>query len=247
MFNSPPFLSREAKKALRGKRELWAVIQDNARHTRDVAKAVDARDLREVKRIVDRAKLSRHDFLSACDRLGFLSADEARRRANESDYGGVKNGVDIGPESPYAVPGTSTNRTKESMELQAEAASMTTMSGGAGIAGGDNPFAASNDRPSATVEDGALLLGAVPVFFLDAEGRGGTTALALATIENDAEMVRRLVKEVSGDVRFTERAVSNHGTQSDDCVKSATAFWVAQRTLRRSRRLRRVARSKQTR
>lgn len=41
----------------------------------------------------------------------------------------------------------------------------------------------------------------IPVFFLDSEGRGGTTALSLATVENDAAMVQRLIKEVS--VRYS--------------------------------------------
>ncbi|CAM9329462.1 unnamed protein product, partial [Hapterophycus canaliculatus] len=162
---------REATKAVRGKRELWAVVQANARYARHVAKAVDARDLTGVKRIVDRAKLSRHEFLSACDRLGFRNADEASQRASESGYDGGNNG--------------------EVIELEAAAAAMTTTPGGAGAAGREHLSASS----SAMVENGTLMLGAVPVFFLDAEGSGGTTALALATIENNAEMVRRLVKE----------------------------------------------------
>lgn len=39
---------------------------------------------------------------------------------------------------------------------------------------------------------------AAPVFFLDAQGPGGTTALILATLQNDHEIVRRLLDAVSG-------------------------------------------------
>lgn len=42
----------------------------------------------------------------------------------------------------------------------------------------------------------------IPVFFLDAKGRGGTTALALATIQNDPETVRQLLQEVCAVCAF---------------------------------------------
>lgn len=212
MHSALSVLCREATKAVRGKRELWAVVQANARHTRDVAKAVDTRDLREIKRIVDRAKLSRHEFLSACDRLGFRNADEASRRASESGYGG---GVDIGPESRKSVSGTSENTAEEVVELEAVAAPVTTTLGGVTEAVGDNEPVTLNTIPSAIEENGASMLGAVPVFFLDAEGRGGTTALALATVENDADMVRRLVKEVSSNAGLLGWAASAFCTQLD--------------------------------
>lgn len=178
-FRIPSILPpREATKAVRGKRELWAVVQANARHARDVAAAVDARDLEEVKRIVDRAKLTRHDFASVCDRLGFRSRDEVKKEKNESCCGeggeGETSAIVLGgppieagkPTPPAVTPGEAETNGAE-------------------------------ENKAAAVVDAAMLLGGVPVFFLDAEGRGGTTALALATIENDAETVRRLMKEVS--------------------------------------------------
>lgn len=138
---------RDATKAVRGKKELWNVVQANARYTRDIAAAVQDRNLKEVKRVVDRAKLTRRDFNSVCDRLGFPS-DEGENPARE-DVKGVAS-------SPPPVPPT----------------------------------------PPTPGETAGLDGVGAPIFFLDAEGRGGTTALALATLENDAEMVRRLIKEV---------------------------------------------------
>lgn len=179
-----PFLfalhaSRDASKAVRGKRGLWAVVQANARHTRDVAAAVDARDLQEVKRIVGRAKLTRHEFVSVCDRLGF-------RNRNETDES--RDGNSPSDDSEEAARSTGLG---DSPPAGVKPTSALAAPGGA---------EASTEDHVATVVDSASLLGKVPVFFLDAEGRGGTTALALATIENDAETVRRLIKEVSADL-----------------------------------------------
>lgn len=50
-----------------------------------------------------------------------------------------------------------------------------------------------------------------PIFFLDAEGRGGTTALALATVENDADTVRRLLKEVSARCSYADETRTGNG------------------------------------
>lgn len=116
------------------------MIQANARHGRDVAIAVEARDLNEVKRIIDRAKLTRREFSSVCDRLGF--------RSDEAAAGVLKSGENVASSTlPPVLP-----------------------------------------RPQTPLK--------MPTFFLDAEARGGTTALALATVENDAEAVRRLIQEV---------------------------------------------------
>ncbi|CAN0406378.1 unnamed protein product, partial [Ectocarpus sp. 12 AP-2014] len=71
---------REGTKAVQGDKELWAVIEANARHAREVAHAVNARDLKEVKRIVDRAQLTRDKFVSVCDRLGYRRREEANER-----------------------------------------------------------------------------------------------------------------------------------------------------------------------
>lgn len=159
---------------MRGKRDLWAVVQANARHARDVADAVNDRDLQEVKRIVDRAKLTRHEFASVCDQLGFRDGKET----DEAKHG--KCPGDEGEEAAHtaAVPGGPPTAAVEPIPAAAAP--------GGAETGPEHKFATS-------------LLGEVPVFFLDAEGRGGTTALALATIENDAEAVRRLIKEVGAD------------------------------------------------
>lgn len=171
------YTTRETDKTVQGKRELWAVVQANARHTRDVANAVNARDLEEVKRIVDRAKLTRLDFESVCDRLGFRGRDEAKKEAKDGGSGeggeGDTSTIVLGdppkaagdPATPAVIPGKAENEGDE-------------------------------ENAAAAVVDASILLGGVPVFFLDGEGRGGTTALALATIENDPQTVRRLVKEV---------------------------------------------------
>lgn len=169
---------------MRGKRELWALVQANARHARDVADAVDARDLREVKRIVDRAKLTRHEFASVCDRLGFRD-----RRETDEGEDGKCNGDEGEEGARTTLPGNSPT-------AAAELTSAVAAPGGA--------------DPGAENKAATSLLGKVPVFFLDAEGRGGTTALALATIENDVETVRRLMKEVSADqkaVSLTDRQI----------------------------------------
>lgn len=175
MFRHLNFTPREANKAVRGKRELWAVVQANARHARDVADAINARDLEEVKRIVNRAELTRSDFESVCDGLGFRRRDEVR---NESNQEGCGEG---GKEETCATTlGGSPNEAGES----------TPPSPGNPETNGDE-----GNKATAAV-DATALLGKLPVFFLDAEGRGGTTALALATINNDPETVRRLMNEV---------------------------------------------------
>lgn len=46
---------------------------------------------------------------------------------------------------------------------------------------------------------------AAPAFFLDAQGPGDTTALILATLQNDHELVRRLLDAVSGVERYRKR------------------------------------------
>lgn len=199
------YASRETNKAVRGKTELWAVVQANARHARDVADAVDARDLQEVKRIVDRAKLTRHEFLSVCDRLGFRTRNET----DESEDGNSPS--DEGEEAarPTTVLG------------DPPAAGVTPTSARAAPGGAKT----SPEDQVIAVVDPASLLGKVPVFFLDAEGRGGTTALALATIENDAETVRRLIKEVSADCKFLivtpgrDRIVNDPVSRSVDLMR----------------------------
>ncbi|CAM9420486.1 unnamed protein product [Ectocarpus fasciculatus] len=165
---------REATKAVRGDKELWAVIEANTRYARDVAHAVNARDLKEVKRIVDRAQLTRDKFASVCDRLGFRRREEANERARETSCGDsgetpastIEEALSVRPTLPTA---------SEKPSVGALAMPWTAQDG-----------TETNDVSSLRV---------IPVFFLDAEGRGGTTALALATIENDAETVRRLMKE----------------------------------------------------
>lgn len=153
------------------------MVQANARHARDVADAVNARDLEEVKRIVDRAKLTRLDFESVCDRLGFRSRDEVKEEENKRGCG--KSGEE----------GTSAIVVSGPPIAAGEPALPAGMPGEGETNGGE-------ENEAAAVVDTAMLLRGVPVFFLDAEGRGGTTALALATIENDPETVRRLMKEV---------------------------------------------------
>lgn len=153
------------------------MVQANARHARNVANAVDARDLQEVKRIVDRAKLTRHEFVSVCDRLGF-------RKRNETDE--TKDGTCQGDAGEEAARATLLGGRPTAVEPTPAVATDR----------GAEPGAEDQVAP---VVDPASLLGKVPMFFLDAEGRGGTTALALATIENDAETVRRLMKEVRVD------------------------------------------------
>lgn len=160
---------------MRGKRELWAVVQANARHARDVADAVDTRDLQEVKRIVDRAKLTRREFASVCDRLGFRTEKGTDESIDGNCLGESEESlrtIPLGGPPTAAVGPTPAVAYPVGAETRAE------------------------NKGATTVLDTTSLLGKVPVFFLDAEGRGGTTALALATIENDAETVRRLVKEV---------------------------------------------------
>lgn len=152
------------------------MVQANARHARDVADAVDARDLQEVKRVVDRANLTRHEFLSVCDRLGFRNRNETDDSKDGNCYGddgemGAQTTMLGGPPAA-AVEATLAVATATGAEPGAEG------------------------RAAAAAVGPASLLGKVPVFFLDAEGRGGTTALALATIGNDAETVRRLMKKV---------------------------------------------------
>lgn len=148
--------SRETTKAVRGKRELWRVIQANARHACEVAAAVDARDLKEIKRIVERAKLTRRKFASVCDRLGFRTDGVAVAKENgKSDLHASPPMVSQAPPTPPTPP--------------------------------------TSPTPSKTVGLGDV---AIPVFFLDTEGSGGTTALGLATVENDAEMVRQFIEKV---------------------------------------------------
>lgn len=204
------FHSRKLTTAIRGKEELRAVVQANARHSIEVANAVDRRDLGEVKRIVDRAKLSRREFLSACDRLGFQNAHEPSRRPSTGGCGDGDDGVDNAPASKRADQSSPSDIPSEAvMEAQAAEVPETTLSVGSGKAGDDSSmFDTVHDHRGAMFGDGSVSVGATPVFFLDAEGRGGTTALALATIQNDIEMVRRLVKEVSG------RVVGDCGRQS---------------------------------
>lgn len=151
------------------------MIEANTRHARDVAHAVNARDLKEVKRIVDRAQLTRDKFASVCDRLGFRRREEANERARETSCGDsgeapastIEEALSVRPTLPTA---------SEKPSVGALATPWTAQDG-----------TETNDGSSLRV---------IPVFFLDAEGRGGTTALALATIENDAVTVRRLMKEV---------------------------------------------------
>ena len=132
------------------------VIEANARYARVVASAVGARDLKEVKRAVDHAKLTRREFSSACTRLGLVS----------------DNG----------------NAVSETGKIMATAASA--------------PSVPSTQPTPSKLGLKSNLEGHPPVtFFLDAEARGGTTALALATIENDVGMVRRLIQEVNEQCR----------------------------------------------
>lgn len=151
------------------------MIEANTRHARDVVHAVDARDLKEVKRIVDRAQLTRDKFASVCDRLGFRRREEANERARGISCGDSTEAPASTVEEALSVrPTPPTTAEKPS------------------VAALPTPWTAQD---GAETNDGSLLR-ELPVFFLDAEGRGGTTALALATIENDAETVRRLMKEV---------------------------------------------------
>ena len=185
LLNPPrPTPTRETSKAVQGKRELWAVVQANARHARDVANAVDARDLQEVKRIVDRARLTRHDFLSVCERLGFRHKNEV---AEVMGDGSFDDQIDAEAKKARArlKPANSTATGSAGTEPAAEAPG--------------EAEACAESKPAAAAGDAALELGEIPVFFLDAEGKGGTTALALATIDNNVETVRRLVKEVRYD------------------------------------------------
>lgn len=153
------------------------MVQANARYARDVADAVNTRDLEEVKRIVDRAKLTRLDFESVCDRLGFRSKDELTEEKNKRGCG--KSGKE---ETSVIVLGNP--------PIAAGEPAVPAVMPGEADTNGDK------ETEPVTLVDVAMLLRGVPVFFLDAEGRGGTTALALATIENDPETVRRLMKEV---------------------------------------------------
>lgn len=160
------------------------MVQENAQQTRSVTAAVQARDLKEINRIIDHAKLTRHEFNTACDRLG-LSVNGATATAITSEDG----------ENPAAasapVPGP-----------WAPQAPQTFGKNNARLGGVETPVvfpdASKNTSMDPTASKRASLGGSVGplVFYLDAEGRGGTTALALATVENDAETVRRLLKEV---------------------------------------------------
>lgn len=127
------------------------MVQANAKYAREVATAVENRDLEEIKRIIERAKLTRPEFSLTCDRLGF-KAD------------GVVSAEKV-------AGGNDTESSSTMLPL---------------------PVPPSTPRNKAASLEGVR----VPTFFLDAEGMGGTTALALATIQSDAEVVRRLVKEV---------------------------------------------------
>lgn len=145
--------ARESTRSLRDKKELWSVVHANARYARDVAAAVTKRDLNEIKRIIDRAHVSRRDFSSVCERLGFAASAESR----DADS----------PHDPNSNDYKSTTK---------------------------------DDSVDSATQANVDVLGSEklpPVFFLDAEGPGGTTALALATVLNDPETVRRLLKMVS--------------------------------------------------
>ncbi len=166
------------------------MVQANAQHARDVAGAVDARDLQEMRRIMDRAKLTRQDFLSVCERLGFRRrSDGGTPEAGEGCRGDDgEGGAEATALATPELPGGSTEAGAGEPGPAAEAL-------GEGETGAEN-------RPADAGEVAALELGEVPVFFLDAEGKGGTTALALATTNNDVETVRRLVKEVRERKQF---------------------------------------------
>lgn len=141
------------------------MVQANAKYARQVATAVETRDLEEIRRIITRAKLTRPEFSLVCDRLGF-----------KADGGISAENVLIVDDS-----GIESSPSSSSTVLPLPVPPLTPRNKTAGLEGVR-----------------------VPVFYLDAEGLGGTTALALATIQNDAETVRRLVKEVgmSVDIRY---------------------------------------------
>lgn len=150
--NAVPFSHahiRELTRSVRDKKELCGVIQANARYTREVAAAVKKRDLNEVNRILDRANLSRREFLSVCERLGLATSTQSKEAGGAGGY----NSDDL---TACVVP---------------------------------------NAAVKADIDN--LGSGNMPVFFLDAEGPGGTTALALATVLNEPETLRHLLKEVS--------------------------------------------------
>lgn len=135
------------------------MVQANAKYARQVATAVETRDLEEIRRIIARAKLTRPEFSLVCERLGF-----------KADGG-------ISAENVLIVDGIESSPSSSSSVLPLPVPPLTPRNNTAGLEGVR-----------------------VPVFYLDAEGLGGTTALALATIQNDAETVRRLVKEVGMSV-----------------------------------------------
>lgn len=129
------------------------MVQANAQQTPSVTAAVEARDLKEINRIIDHAKLARPEFTSACDKLGLST--------NSATVAG-KGGEPVASAPVPPVP----------------------------------PVVSSPPTPPTPSKSASIGSVGPPVFYLDAEGRGGTTALALATVENDADTVRRLLKEV---------------------------------------------------
>lgn len=136
------------------------MIQANARYAREVTVAVRGRDLPEINRIIDSAKLTRREFSSVCKSLDLTPGADTIGGTNNCDKEIPLPETVQSPMSPTPhTPGTE-------------------------IGGRD------------AVETGSGI-GPLPTFFLDAEGPGGTTALALATIQNDTETVRRLIKGVS--------------------------------------------------
>lgn len=171
---------------------MWAVIEANAGYTRQVAAAVEARDLTEIKRITGRANLPRRKFSSVVDRLGLgCRADASNREEMSSSQVGFDDPASVEP--PLAPPCAPPAHVKVT----------TTGSDSVGF----------------------------PVFFLDAEGRGGTTALALATVENNLETVRLLIKEVI--VQSSRHGVNSFTVRGINCGSYFIASNSNVRTFRR--------------